>query len=1156
MFGLSPSQEIVWLHEQMLPSSRAYNFTATLDLWGRLDEESLRAALAGVLDRHPGLRLELLPQDSAAPRQRVREDCPPRFRTVDLSGADDPEAAFDDLLRAEAEDPLDTSEAPLLRWCLVRLGDNHHRLIHVEHHLVHDGRSFAILLRDLFTLYRARVLGERAELPTPGSYERYVATTADPRQRDRDAGSLTYWKQVLADATFDLPLPGLARPGAQRRHAGGQFRQAIGADLAERLRAHSRDQGHTPFATLLTLFAELLRRHSGRADLTVGTAVGNRPTGFEETVGMFVNTIPLRLRLNPLTTAGETVDEVTDTLLRALPHQQLPVQELTRALGLHTHGADNPLFSVMFSAHDAALPEIEVPDLEITLFEGFNTGTTRFDLDLVLLPDDRRGVGPRHGAPGMTLVWDYDRDLFPENTIHLLSHRFLDLLRAYLTTPDAQLAALAAPIDVRDAMPTPAAAIPAWPEPAGTQEGTTDPGQKHAGTTGVQHAAITGEQHAAVTGEQHAAITGEQHAAITGEQHAGSTGRQLAGMTGRQSAGIAGERHGDDSLGVARASHTTAEVLTTAPDVIPTAAISFAAVSVDEVLDPVRRHDLSRVAIVDGVRTVGYGELDRAVEGMVERLRQVGVSAGMVVAAVLPRGADTVVTLLACLRMGAVYCPFSLDDPSARLAALLERLDPALVVTTREGALGLPAEGLPVALVGESGWPAARSGRVIEGAAYVIHTSGSTGMPKPVVVGRNALARHVTGIAGRFGLTGEDRVLLFAKPSFDVALEEVLPSLYAGASLIAPRREVPTAAELVAVLAARRITVANLPTSYLLAVRAEVGEALRDGRWSPRLIVLGGERLPADALREVLDATDATVLNAYGLTEATITSTVHEVDREESAALTEVPLGIELPGTRIHVLDAGRYPLPTGAVGELAVQGVGLAEGYLADEATTAARFVTVPALGDERVYLTGDLGYRDESGRLRFLGRRDNQLKLRGYRIEPEEIEAAASAELGGRSCAVVLDAQAPTGPRLVGFFEGAEVDGRALHTALALRLPAALVPAQWVALESMPMLPGGKPNRNMLAALAAAHEEPAPEADEVADPQVTLVAEGWREVLGHNRFTASSHFFQVGGHSLLAAQLAAWLEPHLGARPPMRVLFQNPVLADQARAVQAVRA
>ncbi|GAA5105521.1 non-ribosomal peptide synthetase [Nocardia iowensis] len=1034
MFGLSPSQEIVWLHEQMLPSSRAYNFTATLDLWGQLDEQALCAALTGVLDRHPGLRLELVPQDSAgtAPRQRVSEQCVPRIRSVDLSGTDDPETAFEELLRAEAEEPLDTFEAPLLRWCLARLGENHHRLIHVEHHLVHDGRSFAIVLRDLFILYRARVLGVDAELPIPGSYERYVAAMSDPRLRARDVESLAYWKNVLRDAAFDLPLPGLARLGVQRRHAGGQFRQAIGADLAERLRANSRDRGHTPFATLLTLFGELLRRHSGRSDLVVGTAVGNRPDGFEETVGMFVNTIPLRLHLDPVAAAGETVDEVTDTLLRALPHQQLPVQELTRSLGLHTHGADNPLFSVMFSAHDAVLPEIEVPGLEVTLFEGFNTGTTRFDLDLVLLPDDRRTVGLRHGAPGMTLVWDYDRDLFTENNVRLLSGRFLDLLRAYLLAPDAPLAALAAPV----LPPTDTAPVEVRP---------------------------------------------------------------------------------------------------------------------DEVLDPLRRHDPARTAVVDGGRTLTYGELDRGVEALADRLRAAGVTSGAPVAAVLGRGTDTLVTLLACLRMGAVYCPCSPDDPPARLAALLQRLDPALVLTTREGALALPAEGLPVALVGESGWPTARSARLIEGAAYVIHTSGSTGVPKPVVVGRRALAHHVTAVAGRFGLTAEDRVLLFAKPSFDVALEEMLPPLLVGASLIAPRREVPTAPELVAVLAARRVTVANLPTSYLLAARAEVCEALRDGRWSPRLIVLGGERLPVEALREVLDTTDAIVLNAYGLTEATITSTVHEVDRTETA-LAEVPLGTELPGVRVHVLDAGTYPLPTGAVGELAVQGVGLAEGYLADEAATAARFVTVEALNGERVYLTGDLGYRDESGLLRFLGRRDNQIKLRGYRIEPEEIEAAASAELGGLSCAVVLDTESSTGPRLVGFVERTEVDDRALHAALTRRLPTALVPGHWVCLEPIPMLPGGKPDRRALAALAAAQEEPAQvsDTDAVSDPQVKLIAEGWREVLGHDRFTASSHFFQVGGHSLLAAQLAAWLEPRLGGRPPMRVLFQNPILADQARAVR----
>ncbi|MEU7041053.1 amino acid adenylation domain-containing protein [Streptomyces varsoviensis] len=1053
MFTLSSSQEIVWLHEQVLPGSRAYNFTASLDLWGALDEDALRAGLAATLDRHPGLRLELVAVAGGVPGQRVADGCAPRYRSVDLSGEADPEAAFGELVRAEAERPLDTYQAPLLRWTLARLAADHHRLIHVEHHLVHDGHSFAIILSDIFGVYRARVLGERPELAPVRSYEEHARAVAGTAGGEERARSLAYWREELAGASFDVPLPGLTRPGAQRRHRGGQLRQSIGADLAERLREHARTQGYTPFAVLLGLFAELLRRHSGRAEMVVGTAVGNRPRGFEETVGMFVNTIPLRLRLDPEAGAEEAMDEVTDTLIRSLPHQDVPVQELTRTLGLHTSGADNPLFNVMFSAHDAALPETETPGLEVSLFEGFNTGTTRFDLDLVLLPDDRRGVGPRHGAAGMTLVWDYDADLFGENVARLLAERFLTLVRAYLDAPDAKLASLA---------------------PAGD-------------------------------------------------------GAQVAAVSSRPA---------------------------------PGRAVSGPAVSGPAALDPVARHDPSLPALLIGARQVTYGDLDERVERLAERLRAAGVTAGQPVAAVLPRGADSVTALLACLRSGAVYCPLSPNDPASRLELLLGRLGPALVLTTADGAATLPAEGLPVALVDGADFPRAAAARVVEGAAYIIHTSGSTGIPKPVAVGREALTQHMTGTAERFGLTPGDRALLFAQPSFDVSLEEVLPSLHAGACLVVPEREVPTGAELIELLAAARVSVANLPTSYFLATREELCAALGAGRWAPRLIALGGERIPADAMRGLLAVTDAAVLNVYGVTEAAISTTVHEITAEDLADGAEIPLGAELPGERVHVLDAGLRPLPDGAVGELAISGAGLAEGYVGNEEATAARFVTLESLGGVRAYLTGDLGYRDLAGRLRFLGRRDNQVKLRGYRIELEEIEAAASAVLGGRSCAVVLDRAAAGGPRLVGFLESAdEPDQRALHTALGERLPAALVPGRWVRLDAMPTLAGGKPDRVGLARMAAAlpqartaEEDPAPEPAAFEDPGVALLAEGWREVLGHERFTDSSHFFQIGGHSLLAARLAAWLEPRLGDRPPLRLLFQNPVLADQARALTAV--
>ncbi|WP_310724394.1 amino acid adenylation domain-containing protein [Streptomyces sp. N2A] len=1082
MLPLSSSQEIVWLHEQVQPGSRAYNFTAALDLWGTLDAEALRRGLAAVLDRHPGLRLELVAVPGAVPGQRVAEGCAPRLRTVDLSGADDPDRAFEELLRTEAETPLDTYQAPLLRWTLVRLAEDRHRLIHVEHHLIHDGHSFAILLRDVFTVYRGHVLGEPVELPAASSYADHVRVQRESGaagDEERRAG-LEFWTGELRDFSYDMPLPGLTRPGSRRRHHGGQLRQSIGADLAGRLREHARARGLTPFAALLGLFAELLRRHSGRTQMVIGTAVGNRPRGFEDAVGMFVNTIPLPLRLDPDAPAEESMDEVTDTLIRALPHQEVPVQELTRALGLHTSGADNPLFSVMFSAHDAELPEIDVPGLDITLFEGFNTGTTRFDLDVVLLPDDRRGVTPRHGAPGMTLVWDYDADMFGEDVAKLLAGRFLDLLRAYLDAPGTVLADLA---------------LPSAPEPVPVAAGTP-----------------------------------------------------LAPTA----------QDGADR----------------------------------DPLDPAAAHDPSLPALLVGARRITYGDLDAQVDSLVERLGAAGVTAGQPVAAVLPRGLDSVVTLLACLRSGAVYCPLSPSDPPARLELLLERLSPALVLTPAEAPVTGPAgssapslpsvpAGLPVAPVDAPVLPRARQAEVVPGASYIIHTSGSTGVPKPVAVGRAALANHLTGAAERFGLAPGDRALLFAQPSFDVALEEVLPSLYAGACLVVPEYEVPTGAELTELLTTARVTVANLPTSYFLATRDDMAPALRDGRWAPRLLVLGGERLPAEVMRAFLADTDATVLNVYGVTEAAISSTVHEITRDGLAEGAEIPLGTELPGERIHVLDAGRRPLPDGAVGELAIAGAGLAEGYVGNPEATAARFVTVDALGGERVYLTGDLGYRGRDGLLYFLGRRDNQVKLRGYRIELEEVEAAASAVLGGRSCAVVLDREAPGGPRLVGFLEntgpdakgtpGAEWDEQALHTELSRRLPAALVPGRWARLDVLPRLAGGKPDRVALSRTAAALEPtvpveaaasaaPAGEGDATGpvsdDPMTALLADGWQEVLGHRRFDATSHFFHVGGHSLLAAQLSAWLEPHLGERPPLRLLFRNPVLADQADALAAFTA
>jgi non-ribosomal peptide synthetase component F len=443
MISLSRSQEIVWLHEELFPDSRAYNFTAVLDLRGPLDEGALRQSLATVLSRHEAYQLEVDPVDFP-PTQRVNKACQPRFQTLDLADNEYREAAFEQLWREHHDEPFDTAEAPMVRWTLIRLAEDHHRLLHTEHHLVHDGWSFALVLRDLFTTYRALTRGGAATLPKPRSYIEYVLQTAPTEQSDHRAQSVEFWRRALTGAAFDLPLPG--RVASARVRAiphGDQLRQLFDPELAGRLRSTARRDGHTVFTILLTLLAELLRRESGRADLVVGSAVGNRPPGFEETVGMFVNTIPLRIQLQPGHRALDTVDEVTEVLIRSLPHQDLPVQDLARELGVHSSaGLDNPLFRVMFSAHDAPLPQIDGLDIEVSIQEALNTGTSRFDLDVVLIPDSRRTVNTRSGIGGMLLIWDFATDLYDTEQIAALQRRFARLLEAYLVDSETGLGAL------------------------------------------------------------------------------------------------------------------------------------------------------------------------------------------------------------------------------------------------------------------------------------------------------------------------------------------------------------------------------------------------------------------------------------------------------------------------------------------------------------------------------------------------------------------------------------------------------------------------------------------------------------------------------------------------------------------------------------------
>jgi amino acid adenylation domain-containing protein len=560
-------------------------------------------------------------------------------------------------------------------------------------------------------------------------------------------------------------------------------------------------------------------------------------------------------------------------------------------------------------------------------------------------------------------------------------------------------------------------------------------------------------------------------------------------------------------------------------------------------------HDPAAVALALGDRELTYGELDRRSGALAHRLRGLGVGPEEVVGICLERSPELAVALLAVWKAGGACLPLDPALPAERRAFLLEDSG-ARAVVDREGvATAIPCvhpddEDLS-SLLGPPPPP--------ETLAYVLYTSGSTGGPKPVGVTHAALARHVLAAADLLELTARDRVLFFASPAFDVALEELLPALVRGATVVLRGAELWPPADFSGIAAGLGLTVADLPTAYWRQWVREPSFGSPSGALRPlRVVTVGGEAMPVEEARLWLRGPLAAVrlLNAYGPTEAVITATSGEVDAASASRPRTVSLGRPLPGRRACVLDLYGQLQTAGVAGELCLGGRPLARGYVDRPDLTAERFVPDPwpAEPGARLYRTGDRARLLPDGTLEYLGRLDRQLKIRGVRIEPGEIEAALLRHPAVREAAVDLRPGPSGEPLLVAWVVESET-GADLQAHLRLLLPEALVPAAFVILPALPLTPAGKVDRLAL---------PAPEtAVTVADdaprtPAEELLAAIWTEVLGIESLGVRDSFFALGGHSLLAVRVLSRVREAFGVDLPMRALFAAPTIRGLARAVE----
>ncbi len=1022
---LSHAEEQLWFLNQLLPSSSAYNVAARVDIRGPLDRDVLQRSFEAVVARHELLRTTFR-SDRGVARAAVGPSRPFELPFEQLPAEADVAAAA----AAEAAVPFDIGVGPLLRARLFGLAEQRHVLVLSMHHIITDGWSFRVLLRDLALIYRALGRGEPiplAELPV--QYRDYAHWQREQLRGPRFEAHRTFWKAELAGAPpleLDTDRPRPKTPTFR----GARLRFDLGPDLAPALRELCRAQNVTISVPLLAAFATVLQRFSGQDDLVVGTLTASRTRiETEDLIGLFVNALPVRIRLDGDPDVAELLARIREKLVDVLAHQDIPFDLIVNASAPDRDANRNPLFGVQFVMQPAAGgAELDGLGVEVTEID---TPTAKRDLTFTFVDDEL-----------LTGHVEYASELFDAVRIERLIAHFRLVL-------DAMVA---------------------------------------------------------------------------------DRGKRLSELP---------------SLTESERAHYCINPL---PPISP-------ATSIPELFEMTVDRVPAAVAVTAGGRSLTYRELDAAANRLARRLRTRGVEAGTAVGLRVPRTAGMVIGMLAILKAGCVYVPIDPSYPKDRIDIMLNDAGVTLVLGEND------LDSLDVRQESSE-----RLGTTVgaDDLAYVMYTSGSTGSPKGVAVTHRGVVEYVETLGHDVRIAADDIYLETASISFSSSIRQMLMPFAVGAQVvIATTEERGDPAALLGRIDESNVTVADLvPTVVrgMLDAVATAGEY--PGVPLPsrlRLLLTASEPLRAGVVRAWRNrmGSDTTWFNLYGQTETTGIVSLHRVGEVHGSDQSIVPIGRPRHNVGMYVLDHRMQLVPPGVFGELFIAGTALAREYIGDAVLTKRKFVPAPWDSDERLYASGDVVRLRWDGTIEFRGRTDRQVKIRGLRVEPAEIDRVLLDHPRVREAVTI--AQNPNGAPsvLVAYLvpDAAGVSVGELREHMRRQLPEHMVPSAFVVLESLPLTPNGKLDQAALPEVTVGRDQ---EIDYIP-PRAGLeesLASIWHDILQIDQIGAADNFFALGGHSLLAAQVRARIHQLLGVQLPLPVFFEDQTLSDLARRVEQHRA
>ncbi len=1048
-FPVSSAQKRLWFMHQLEPGKTYHNIPAVIRVSGDLDIRALEKALNEIVSRHEILRTTIQ-QRGDGPVQVVAPTLNPKLELIDLSAVPDKEEKALELASVETQKPFELLKGPLLRTSLLKLAADDSILVLVLHHIITDGWSMAIFVREMTLLYQAYAEAKPSPLrPLPIQYADYAAWQQKWLQSEGLRAQLAYWTQQLAGAPAGLELvtdrPRASRYTTRSAHYVLPLEQRLVHDLA-RLTQRERV---TDFMVLLTAYATVLLRHSGQEDMVIGAPIANRNRKeTEDLIGLFINMLPLRCDLSGNPTLNEALRRARLLASSAFAHQDVPIEKVIEELHPERTVAQTPLFQVVLTVENTPPRKLTVPGLSFRFLQP-EAGVLQYEM-LLALEQEGQSVG---------LAMEYQVELFDRSTIVRMMDHIKLVLEAMVSSPEQT---------VRE--------LPLLSE--------------------VERSAILNEWN-----QTESQYPREKSLAELVEEQVSRTPRAIAVR-------FEGEQ-------------------------------------------------------------LSYEEMNCRANQLAHYLLRLGVRREELVGLCLERSLEMMIAILAVLKAGGAYVPLDPGYPLERLR-YMARDTGIRFLLSQERLLGL-LENIAGAnssvvyvdrqrpeLARESGRnPIAKSAP--NNLAYVIYTSGSTGLPKAVMIEQQSILNRLWWAVTKFALGSGDAVLQKTAFSFDASVWEMLAPLLVGACVVIARPGGQQDSRyLIDAVANDGITVLQMVPS-MLAIMLQDPKVERCGK-SLKWLFSGGEALTAETVELVRQKLPGVKLvNLYGPTEASIDVSSWPCARQQNSGY--VPIGHPISNAEIYIVDEFGMLAPVGAVGEIQAGGVGLARGYWNRPDLTAERFT--PNLFSRqpgaRLYRTGDLGRYRADGVVEYLGRADQQVKLRGYRIEPGEIESVLSLCDRVKEAVVVVREDEPAIQQLVAYVvlkqrvdadAAPSPDGRDLKEQLRSQLPEYMVPAIVVELQSMPRTGSGKVDRKALprpkAAAGAGGRAPRPGLQE-------LLAQIWAEVLKLEQVSRDDNFFNLGGHSLLAMQLVTRIRDVFQAELPLRIVFERPTLEELSWQLEA---